>query len=224
MRESHNHGLSHEPHGMIGSIKRLDFLDCSIFRGTNCKETQILRIDELSREQLVFDKGHPLIPIIAVGVLEADNRLRRTLPRLGQCQNFKSFIVRAEPTWKQRNGFGLLHKHEFSSEEVFQVNEFRVIGDDGVGTLFKGEHDVDAETLITTGPFLARLHDSISPTGDHHVAGFYHTPSKLDREEIVRVLGKRSGGSERGDFWARAVFLEHAEPMAQFLDGAIDNL
>ena len=59
--------------------------------------------------------------------------------------------------------FALFLKDEFAGEEVFERDEFRVIGDRGIRALFEGKHDVDPEAVLSPGALLARAHDSVAP-------------------------------------------------------------
>ena len=117
----------------------------------------------------------------------------------------------------------LFLEHEFAGEEVFEGDELRVIGDDGVGALLEGQHDIHAETMLTAGAFLRRSHDAVCAAGDGHVPLFHHSPGELKGQLIVGIVGRRACRSEHADLQSVPVALEYSKGMPQFLQRPIHD-
>ena len=109
-----------------------------------------------------------MVPVGAAGFIEQDNGGRGGLAGLDEGEKLKALIHRAEAARKQYVGLGLLHEHDLAGEEVFEVDELRIIGDVLVGRRLERQHDVHAERLIGTRSFVTRFHDARSGTGDDH--------------------------------------------------------
>src|SRR5690242_17710007 len=130
-----------QPHGQLPTdisnrmkpcVKGSDFIDRLVDRTGDFKEGQIFRADKASIQQLALDKAVPVVPIVAAGSLEADNRLRIALAGLRESQDFEAFVMGAEAAWKERDRVGFLLKDQFSGEEILEGDQFRIIRNRGV--------------------------------------------------------------------------------------------
>ena len=169
-------------------------------------------------------KAVPFVPIVAAGGLKAHDRLGIAFAGLGEGQNFKAFIMRPETAGKQGNGVGFFLKDEFAGKEVFERDEFGVIGDRGVRALLEGQHNIDPEAVFASGALLARAHDSVCAPGNDHEPFLDDPTGKLEGHLVVRIIRSRAGRTENADLAPIAIALKDAERMAQFFYGAVDDL
>ncbi len=187
MLHTHNERAPDKSNGMIPPIKGGDLLGCCFLGRTDFKQTEIFRTDKVPGEQLVFYKGEPLVPVIATGVLQANDGLRVRLACLGQSEDFKPLIVGTKAAWEQSDGVGLLDEHQLSGEEVLEVDQLGVIGNDFIGPLFKRQHDIHAEALLSSCAFLSGSHDAIGSPRDNHVPSFDDSAGKSKRQLVIGV-------------------------------------
>ena len=77
----------------------------------------------------------PLFPIRPFGIIHHHNRQGLGLAGLHQRERLKPFIVCSEPSGKQRDSVRLPDKDKLAGKKVFQVDEFLVFPDKGIGLL-----------------------------------------------------------------------------------------
>ena len=75
----------------------------------------------------------------------------RRLPVCTSVRTSNAFVERAEAAGEADDGVALLHEHQLAREEVFHVHQLVVAGDDRVGRLLEGEHDVEAHRVLAPG-------------------------------------------------------------------------
>ncbi len=86
-----------------------------------------------------FDEGLPELP---AGLVEKNDGNHVALAGLQQGEHFEPFVERAEAAGEEDDRIALFDEHQLAREEVLHVHELRIAGDDGVGRLLEGEHDV----------------------------------------------------------------------------------
>ena len=82
------------------------------------------------------------------------------LAGLHERQHLEAFVLGAEAAGKEGDGVGFLDEEELAGEEVFQVHQLGVAGDDRVGVLLERQQDVDADAVLAAGADVARFHDA----------------------------------------------------------------
>src|SRR5438093_6824385 len=120
---------------MVVEVEGLDLLDRTLLRIQDLHQAEIFLVDQSSRKELVCEELVPAIPIVTARSLEADDRLRFALAGLGERQHLEPFIMRAESAGEKRDRVRFLLEHQLSREEVFEGDQFRIIRDDGIGSL-----------------------------------------------------------------------------------------
>ena len=81
---------------MESAIEVFDFIDGLVHGCGDFEEAEVFRIDQFTSQQLARDEAVPVVPIVAPGSLEADDRLRVALAGLGEGQTLKTFVMRAK--------------------------------------------------------------------------------------------------------------------------------
>src|SRR5690348_15775497 len=99
------------------------------------------------------------------------------LTGLNRRQDLETLVEGTEAAWKESHRVGFLDKQELGCEEVFQMHQFGVAGDDGIRVLLEGEEDVDADAVFAAGADVAGFHDAAGGPGYDHEAGFGHAPA-----------------------------------------------
>lgn len=196
---------------MVAPIEGLDFLDRRVRRVHDLEEAEVFSVDQFSFQELLDDECRPVVPIVATRRLQADDWLRIALADLREGENFKSFIVCAEAAGKEGDSIGFFLEHQLASEKVFEGDQFGIVGDRGVGSLFKGQHDVHAEAVFPPGAFLRGPHDAVGASGNDHVAGFHDLLGELMGQAIVGIVRRRAGRAEDADFPPVAIAMEHTK-------------
>src|SRR5262249_13078174 len=101
-------------------------------------------------------------------------------------------------------------------EEVFKIDQLRIVEDHLIGRLLKGKEDVQSKAVLTPSALLRGAHDASARPCDHHEAGLDHTPCKSLSQPIGRSARQGPRGAKYGDLADIAVAREHAQSIAQF--------
>ncbi len=141
------------------------------------------------------------------------------LARLDHGHRLEALVLRAEPAGEEGDGRGLLEEEDLAGEEVLEVDELGVVGDDVVGLLLVGQADGDAEAGGAAGPALAGAHDAVAGAGDDHPAALAHAPGEGYGLDVVGVVGGRAARAEDRDLADAVVRGEDLEGVAQLLEG-----
>ena len=80
------------------------------------------------------------------------------------------------------------------------MHQLRVAGDDRVGRLLEGEHDVQPHRVLAAGADVARLHDAAGRAGDDQPLPLGHRLAEFDRLLVGRRIGRRAGRAEHRHF------------------------
>ena len=105
------------------------------------------------------DELQPGGPVRATGHVEEHDRRGRRLAGLHERQQLERFVERAEAAGKQHERVRFLHERDLAREEVPEVDELRVVGEELRGAGFERQTDADAERVRGTRAFDAGLHD-----------------------------------------------------------------
>ena len=139
----------------------------------------------------------PAFPVGAAGLFDEDDGEWVAASGLDEGEDFEAFVVGAEAAGEEGDGVGFLDEDEFAAEEIAEVDEFFVAFDEGVGFLFEGELDGDADGGGLAGAFVTGGHDAAAGAGDDHEAGFGEEVAELEGELVVGVVDFGAGPSRR---------------------------
>ena len=112
-----------------------------------------------------------IFPVVVPG---QDHRDARHLVGLDEGQGLEELVEGAEAPRKQTDGVRLLDEDHLAREEVAEVDQLRVAGDDDVGILLDWKPDVDTEGGFPTCASLGGAHDPVSGASDHHPTLGHH--------------------------------------------------
>ncbi len=133
-------------------------------------------------------QGFPVLPVVKkYGQIELFD-----LVGLPERKCLKEFVERAESSRKYHYGLGVIEKPEFSHEKIIELEiEFR--GYMGIGVLFIGQFDVEADGFFTApaGAAIGRLLDSRS-AASAYVEFFPHLLLK-GFAEFCQLVGELLG-------------------------------
>ena len=82
--------------------------------------------------ELGGDEVVPSGPVGAAGHVEEHDRVDLRLARLLEGEELEGLVECAEPTGQQHEAVGLLHERELAGEEVAEVDELPVVGENCV--------------------------------------------------------------------------------------------
>ena len=163
------------------------------------------------------------LPEFSARLVDEDDGDHVALAGLEEREDFEPFVEGAEAAGEESDGVALFDEHQLAREEVFHVHELGVAGDDRVGRLLEGEHDVEAHRVFAAGAEMAGFHDAAGGAGDDEPADLGHGAAEFDGLLVAGFVGAGAGGAEDGDFAARAVRRKNLEGVAQFAHGAAEN-
>lgn len=172
---------------------------------------------------MVLDVGLPLFPVVAAGAVDEDDGHGDGFAGLDEGEDFEAFVHGSEAAGEEGDGVAGADEDEFSGEEVFEVDEFFVVGDEGVGFLFEGETDGEAEAGIGACAAVTRGHDSAARAGDDHPSGGGHFFGKFGGLNVVLMGFGGTGRAEDADLSDIAIGGEDFEGVAEFLEGFVDE-
>ena len=115
---------------------------------------------------MLLDELLQVLPVVPPGASSNTTGIMSRLPVCKQREHFERFVERAEAAGQADDGVALLHEHQLAREEVLHVHELGVAGDDRVGRLLEGEHDVQAHRVLAARAAMARFHDAAGGAGD----------------------------------------------------------
>ncbi len=175
-------------HGVIDAIEAEDLGGGFGEVVGDAEEVEVFLADHAFAEEFGSDVVAPLGPVGTAGALDHEDGDEGGLAGLDEGEGFEVFVLGAESTGEEGDGGGLFHEHDFAGEEVAEVDEFGVVGDDGVGALLEGEADGDAEGGFAAGAAVAGFHDAVAGAGDDHPAGVAHAAGEFEGLFVVGVV------------------------------------
>ena len=206
--------------GVVVAVKSFDVAEGVFGVLGDVVEVGVVGRNEAGAEEFGFDEAVPGAPVRAAGLFDEDDGERIAAAGLDEGEDFEAFIMGAEAAREEGDGVGFLDEDELAGKKVAEVDELGITFDDGIGALFEGEFDGDAEGVGFAGAFVAGSHDAATGTGDDHEARVGEEFGEGGGELVIRVLGRGAGAAEDGDFAALAVGLEDFEGVAEFFEGA----
>src|ERR1041385_8570144 len=222
--EPHDQEPAHISNGVESTVEISDFIDRIVQRRGDFEEAEIFGVDQLTGQKLSCDEVVPLVPIVATWSLEAHNRLGIALACLSKGQNFETFVMSPESAREQGNRVCLFLKDQFASKEIFERDKFWIIGNGGIRALFERQHDIDPEAVFASGALLARAHDPVGAPGYDHEPLLDDLTGKLKCHLVIWIIHGGAGRAEDADLASIAIVMEDSECVAQFFDGAVDDL
>ncbi|MNF80021.1 hypothetical protein D3C84_622520 [compost metagenome] len=91
--------------------------------------------------------------------------------------------------------------------------------DGGVGMLFEGQGDVEAQTVIQAGTFVSRGHDATTSAGNNHHVRMRQRGTEFAGEAIQRMFYRGAGRAEHRDFAPTLELFQHPKGLLQFAQG-----
>ena len=116
----------------------------------------------------LFDVILPALPEIAAGAVDEDDGHGDALAGLHEREDFEAFVHRAEAAGEERDRVAGADEHQLAGEEVFEVDQLGIVGDERVGGLLEGQADRQAEGRIGARAAVPRGHDPAAGAGDDH--------------------------------------------------------
>ena len=203
--------------GVVVAVEAEDVLDGIGRVFGEVVEVLILRADEFLGHQRLAHEAQERGPVVVPLPLHEHDRDHRGLAGLHEGQRLVRLVHGAEATGEARDRFGLREEHEFACEEVAEVDELLIAGDDGVGGRLEGESDGDAERGLAPGALVSRLHDAVASAGDRHPSGIGHESAEVACRGVIGMVRRCACGAEDGDLVGCGVLREDAVRVAQLL-------
>jgi len=141
------------------------------------------------------------------------------LPGLDQRERLPELVHRAEAAGEDHEPAGVADEHDLAREEVVELEGDVAVG---VAALLERQLDVEAdrEGAGVLGAAVRRLHDPRPSARDHRHAALADHASGLERELVVGVAGRCTGGPEEAR--GRADRRERIEAHPQLLADPLD--
>ena len=118
----------------------------------------------------------------------------------------------------------LLDERHLAGEEVPEVHELRIVGQELRRRRLERKPDADPERVGRARALDAGLHDSRPGAGDHHPLGLGQPSGEAHGLVVQRVVALGARGSEDRRLACRAVRLEHRERVAHLLERGVRHL
>ena len=113
------------------------------------------------------------------------------LPGLHEREQLEALVERAEAAGQQHERVRLLDEGDLAGEEVAEVDELRVVGEELRGRRLERQPDAHAERVGRARALDARLHDPGPGAGDDHPVGVGELAAPARRS--ARTAGRRAG-------------------------------
>ena len=166
---------------------------------------------------------HSVQYVAAVGLQQHDGA-DRGLPGLHQRQQLEPLVHRAEAAGQQHERVGLLHERDLAREEVLEVDQLGVAGDEPVGALLRRQLDAHAEAVRCARALVPRRHDPRTRARDHHPAAVRHRRANSTATAYSACFCRRAGRAEDAHLPAVAVRGEDAKGAPELAERAADQL
>jgi hypothetical protein len=209
---------------VVVGIEPLDLPDGVIDVIGDVDEVEIVGRDQPPGHQLVFHEPLPAGPVGAARHLEEDDGRRVRLARLHQREELEGLVHRPESAGQEHEAVRLLDEGQLPGEEVPEVDELGIVGDELAGGRLERQADVDAEGVLGAGPLDAGRHDPRPGAGDDHPVPLGHGLCEGPGLLVERVLRHGPGGPEDRHLALPPVGLEDVEGVAHLLEGRVGDL
>lgn len=221
--ESDDGGIAVVAHGVVVAIKAADLIDGGVDVVGDFVEAEVGGADEFAAEELLVDVLLPLDPEASALFVDEDDGHGDGFSGLDEGEDFEEFVHGSETAWEGGHGVAGADEHEFSGEEVFEVDEFFIAVDVAVGGLFEGESDGESEAGVASRAAVRCGHDASACAGGDHPASFGHASAEFDGGLVVGFGFGCSCGAEDADFSSIAVGCKDFERVAEFRHGGSDE-
>ena len=186
-------------------------------------EAQIVLADQAAGEELLLDVVLPVCPVIAAGGIDEDDRHRHRFARLHEREHFESFVHRPKSAGKQRDRVAGSHEHQLAREEIAEVDQLRIVGDEVIGRLLERQANRQPEGRIGPRAAMPGGHDSAARAGDDHPSRGGHRLSELRRLLVIGMAFGRAGRAENADLAHIAIRRKNLQRIAQLLERVVDQ-
>ena len=180
----------HVPHAVVDAEESLNLFDGVRDRVGEFVERRIFRRDHAVGQEAVLEELDEGLPELAAGGVDEHDGDHVALAGLQEREHFEPFVEGAEAAGEQGDRVALFDEHQLAREEVLHVHELRIAGDDRVGRLLEGEHDVQAHRVFAAGADVAGFHDAAGGAGDDEPAAIGHGAAEFDGLLIGGLVGR----------------------------------
>ena len=211
-------------HAVVHAVEGHDLFGRFLDAVGQREQREVLGGDELTIEELIADEVEPLAPVVAAGRIDQNDRHQVPFAGLDQGQRLEGLVLCAEPAGEQHHPVHFLDEHQLAGEEVLEVDQLAVAGDDRVGLLFEGEQDVGAHGPCSAAALVGSFHDAAACSGQHHPALLGHSPAEVNRLQVGGVIVRGAGAAEDTDLSLAAKGGEDLERVAQLTESTAEDL
>ena len=205
-------------HAVIDPEEPEDFFDCFFNTIGEFEERQILWLDHAAFEEMLVDEVEEGLPVGAAGGVEKHDGDHVAFARLEQGEYFEAFVERSEAAGQKADSVAFFDEHQLPCEEVLHMDELRVAGNDGVGRLLEGEHDIESHGAFASGSLVSGLHDSSAGPCNNQPSGFRHGSPKVLCLLEAWVLFGSACRAEDGHLAGVPVGAKDLEGVAEFTE------
>ena len=119
-----------EPQRVVVAVEGRDLFERDVRVVGDLHELEVVRRDVPAVAQLRLHELQPGGPVGATGHVEQHDRRGRRLAGLHERQQLERFVERAEAAGKEHERVRFLHERDLAREEVPEVDELRVVGEE----------------------------------------------------------------------------------------------
>src|SRR5262252_2078553 len=118
---------------MVIAVEGGNLVDRFVDIAADLEQMQVARRNQALLEHVTLQKAIPVLPIGAARSIYEDDGHQVAFTGLQQRQGFKGFVMRAKASRKERKSVCLFHKDQLPHEEVFKIDQLRVVEDHLIG-------------------------------------------------------------------------------------------
>ena len=191
--DPNHHLVTHPAVGVENLVEVLDLLDRPVDVVGDGEKMKIGTGDQTQFQQVVVEEAAPGFPVKPVRPVHQDDWNDGGLTGLQEGEHFEPLVKRSEPSREEDEGACLLHEAKLAGKEVIEIDQLRILRDDGIRLLFKWKTDVEPEALFGTGTLLGRSHDAVATSGDDHEILFNDPAGEFTGKLEIGLLGTGPG-------------------------------
>src|SRR5262245_14806780 len=216
--EANDELAANESHAVVDAVKPQDFSDCPFHGIETAKQGHVGGRNQLPVEELLANKFLPLAPVGSSRFVDANDGHQIAFAGLNEGQCLEAFVERAEPAGKEHDRMHFFDEQELARKEVLEVDELLVLGNDRIGVLLEGEHDVQSERHLAAGAGVPGLHDASAAAGDDHPAAGRHLAVEFLAHFVDSPIRRGPRRTKHRYFSDEAKGLEDLEGVPQLLE------
>src|SRR5262245_38551496 len=168
MVETNHQILLHKAIGVKVSVKTFYLIHRRVDIIHDFEEAKLPAGNIAASQHRFAQENFPLSPIFFVEKIHENDRYDLAFTRLSQRECLTQLVMGAKSAREYYNRIRFFHKHKLAGKEKMKVHEFGIAFDKTIRRLYRGETDIDSETVLRSRSFVASLHDSRPSAGNHH--------------------------------------------------------